>query len=137
MQQNDTRMKKVYFLFSLFIILIISTSWGCTHYDSNKVNNELIQGKWLLIDVDRELYDSVKVDYAKELTFLIFKNNECIQYMPDWMDTLKFTFAIDNYKLHLYKDSTPFRTLTINSLSSDSLTLSVKENEWVYKKTEQ
>jgi len=101
------------------------------------VNNELIQGKWLLIDVDRELYDSVKVDYAKELTFLIFKNNECIQYMPDWMDTLKFTFAIDNYKLHLYKDSTPFRTLTINSLSSDSLTLSVKENEWVYKKTEQ
>lgn len=129
-------MKKNYFLIIWSITFIIATSWSCTPYDSNKVNYELIQGKWLLMDVDRELYDSVTVDYTKELTFLVFKDHDCIQYMPDWMDTLKFTFAIENYKLHLYKDSALFRSLTINSLSADSLILSVKENEWIYKKAE-
>lgn len=106
----------------------------CTPYNADKVNNSLIQGKWILTDVDRAVYDSINVDYNKERTYLIFDGDKCAQHMSDWEDTLNFRFTIHNYELNLYKDDTPFRSLDIDALSKDSLVLSIADNKWVYKK---
>ena len=119
------------FLFAVFLL------YACTPYNADKVNTGLIQGKWELTDVDREVYDSINVDYNNERTYLVFDGDEFIQYMSDWKDTLNFRFTIHNYELNLYKGDDPFRSLDIDALTNDSLVLSFAENKWVYKKTEQ
>jgi hypothetical protein len=124
----------------IYIIILFLTGYllcGCTPYNADKVNSGLIQGKWILADVDRAIYDSVNVDYNKERTYLIFDGDKCTQYMSDRKDSMNFRFTIHNYELNLYKDDVPFRSLDIETLSKDSLVLSVTENKWVYKKAEQ
>ena len=49
---------------------------GCTPYNADKVNTSLIQGKWILADVDRTIYDNVDVDYNKDRTYLIFDGDK-------------------------------------------------------------
>jgi hypothetical protein len=107
---------------------------GCTPYNADKANTGLIQGKWTLTGVNRTTYDTVKVDYNEERTYLIFEGNKCAQYMSDWEDTLNFIFIIHNYELSLYKDDELLRRLDIEALSNDSLILSVAEDKWIYKK---
>ncbi|MBK5721931.1 hypothetical protein JGH11_13710 [Dysgonomonas sp. Marseille-P4677] len=119
------------------ILISIFTFVNCTPYNSDKVNTDLIQGKWLLIEADRSVYDTVEVDYTKDLTYLIFEEDRCRQYMSDWKDTMEFIYTIHNYELTLYKDSIPFRMLDIKTLTSDSLVLSFKDDKWEYKKLEQ
>lgn len=130
-------MEKVCITTKVFILIFTFVFTGCTPYDSDKVNTGLIQGKWMLIEADRAIYDSVEVNYTKELTVLIFEGNRCRQYMSDWKDTIEFRYAIHNYELELYKDSMPFRKLIIATLAPDSMILSFKEDSWKYKKIEQ
>ncbi|WP_051697679.1 hypothetical protein [Prevotella sp. 10(H)] len=124
---------------SIAILFILGICiYSCTPYDSDRVNTGLIQGKWVLADAERTvMYDTVNVDYNKELTFLIFEGNKCSQHMSDIKDTIDFTFVIRNYELRLYKDDKPFRKLDIDLLSADSLILSVTDNIWIYKKAGQ
>ncbi len=124
----------------IYIITLSLTGYlfcGCTPYNADKVNTSLIQGKWILTNVDRVIYDSINVDYNKERTYLIFEGDKCAQHMSDLKDTLNFRFTIHNYELSLYIDDTPFRSLDIDALSKDSLVLSLADNKWVYKKAEQ
>lgn len=113
--------------------------WGivaCTPYDSNKVNNELIQGKWQLIDVDHEVYDTIAVDYSRELTYLAFVGDTCTQYMPDLRDTLMWAFTIHDYRLILLKDSSSIIRFEIDSLTDRTLVLSHDASEHIYRKVE-
>ncbi|SBV93932.1 hypothetical protein [uncultured Dysgonomonas sp.] len=125
------------YVYIITLFLTVYLFCGCTPYNADKVNTSLIQGKWILTDVDRVIYDSINVDYNKERTYLIFEGDKCAQHMSDWKDTLTFRFTIHNYELNLYKDDAPFRSLDIDALSQDSLVLSAGENKWVYKKAEQ
>ncbi|MDR2954479.1 MAG: hypothetical protein LBV43_05315 [Prevotella sp.] len=124
-------------LFSLFIITTIYLFAACTPYNSNEANIRMIQGTWLLQDVEHSVLDTVTVDYNEERTYLIFKGSDCIQYMPDLQDTLKFTFAIRDYKLILFRDSLILNTLHIDTLTNESLILSHEKSERVYKRIQE
>lgn len=119
----------------IFFVSIIYFS-ACTPYNSDKVNHQLIQGKWELVGVDHIAYDSIGIDYTKEQTLLIFDDNECIQIMTDIKDTMRFSFSIKNYDLSLYKDSILITSLGISALSQDSLALNLNGREHEYKKIE-
>lgn len=84
-----------------------------------------------------QVLDTVEVDYARELTFLVFEGDKCTQLMPDLKDTVHFTFVIHDYYLKLYKDSTLINNLNIDSLTQDKLILSQKKSEHIYKKIRQ
>lgn len=124
---------------SIIIVACLSvlfTIAACTPYDSNRVNKELVQGKWQLVDVEHELYDTIAVDYASELTYLIFEEDTCIQYMPDLNDTLKLMFSIRDFQLAFIKDSLVVSKFNIDSLTDYKLVLSQSEGERVYKRVE-
>jgi len=131
-------MKK--FIYTVITVLsIIFTFSVCTPYNSNKVNYEMIQGKWILVDAHHaeKRIDTAFLDFEKEQTILLFEDNKCFQYMPYINDTLTFTFYINDYKLSLYKDSVPVNTFGIIALTQDSLILLNNTTLRKYKKTEQ
>ncbi len=107
------------------VILILFLFSFCTPYNSNKVNYEMIQGKWLLTNSKHAKVeiDTVFIDFEKEQIMLTFEDNKCTQYMPYMNDTLEFTFYIDDYKLALYKDTSWINTFGIVALTQDSLIL--------------
>lgn len=118
-------------LFLIFSFLLFS----CKPYNSNKVNTTLIEGRWLLVDVDSKKFDSITVDYTTELTYLIFRGDSCIQQLIDIDETSYFTFSVNNFYLNLMKDSAIVSSLRIDKLTSDSLVLSTGANDvWRYKK---
>lgn len=119
------------------IIFILLSIVSCTYYNSDKVNMKMIQGKWQLVDVEHNIYDTVSVDYTKEQTYLIFEDDKCTQYMPDLKDTLKLNFSIRDYQLAFIKDSTLISVFSIDSLTEQTLILSHETNERIYKKVEQ
>lgn len=108
----------------------------CTPYDSNKVNKELLNGKWVLTDVDHSNYDTIKVDYTNELTYLLFKQDSCIQVMPDLQDTSYFSFRVHNYEIQLLQKNNPVGRLEIDILTKDSLVLLRDSNRYQYKRIE-
>lgn len=119
---------------TISVLLFIAS---CTYYNSDKVNTKMIQGKWQLIDVEHNIYDTVSVDYTKEQTYLIFEDDRCTQYMPDLKDTLHLIFSIRDYQLAFFKDSTLVSVFSIDSLTEQTLILSHETNERIYKKIEQ
>lgn len=110
---------------TILILSALLTLSVCTPYNSNKVNYETIQGKWMLVDAHHamEKVDTVFMDFEKEQTILLFEDNKCTQYMSYMNDTLTFTFYIDDYKLALYKDTVPINVFGIVALTQDSLIL--------------
>lgn len=131
---QENQMQKIIYIITISVLLIT-----CTSYDSNKVNTNLIQGKWQLIDTENhsDALDTVLIDYSTEITYLTFDGTRCTQYMPDLADTLKFTFSIHDYKLMLYKDNVLVNKLDIDSLSSEKLILSQNKGGHIYKKIRQ
>lgn len=124
---------------TIFITAIVCIFIGCTSYNSNKVNTELIQGKWQLVDIEHfsHQYDTLSIDYLEEITFLVFDGDKCTQYMPDLGDTLNLTFSILDYKLMLYKGEVCINKLNIDSLTSERLVLSQEDSEHIYTKIRQ
>jgi len=119
-----------------FISIIFSL---CTPYNSNKVNTDLIQGRWLLVDSEhaKQEFDTLFIDYEKERIILNFDQNKCIQYLPYMQDTLVFDFYIHNYKLSISKGNIPVNTFGIVALTKDSLILLNNTTLRKYIKTEQ
>lgn len=114
-----------------FVICVIVS---CTPYNSNRVNEQLIQGKWQLMDVEHDVYDIISVDYTKEQTYLEFEGDSCIQYMPDLKDTLMLFFSIRDYQLAFFHDSLMVSRFSIDSLNEKKLVLSHNSNQRVYMK---
>jgi hypothetical protein len=118
-------------LLALFTCLLLC----CKPYDSDKANHKFIQGKWMLVDVERNLFDTVKVDYDKQITYLIFSGDKCSQQMVDLNETSEYTFTIRNFELNLRTDSVLNNSLHIDMLTADSLILSKGDDSlWKYKK---
>ncbi|MDR1090467.1 MAG: hypothetical protein LBL79_05260 [Prevotella sp.] len=89
----------------------------------------------MLADAKRDLFDTVKVDYDKQITYLIFSGDKCSQEMVDLNEISDYTFTISNFELNLYTDSMLNNTLHINLLTADSLILSKGDDSlWKYKK---
>ncbi|MDR1708028.1 MAG: hypothetical protein LBR46_08480 [Prevotella sp.] len=89
----------------------------------------------MLVDADRELFDSVNIDYDKQITYLVFNGDKCSQQMVDLNEISDYTFTIQDFDLNLYTDSVLNNTLHIDMLTADSLILSKGENSlWKYKK---
>lgn len=121
-------------LLTLFTSLLLC----CKPYNSDKANHKLIQGKWMLVDAKRGLLDTVKVDYDKQITYLVFNGDKCSQQMVDLNETSEYTFTISDFELNLHTDSVLNNTLHINLLTADSLILSKGDDSlWKYKKIEQ
>lgn len=121
------------------ILLILSCSLllCCKPYNSDEANYRFIQGKWMLVDADRDLFDTINVDYNKQITYLIFNGNKCSQQMVDLNETSDYIFTIKDFELNLYTDSVLNNSLHIDMLTADSLILSKGENSlWKYKKIE-
>jgi hypothetical protein len=127
-------------IINIIIISVVCIAYllgGCKRFDSDATNRKLIQGKWKLVDVERESYDSIRIDYDIQSTYLVFDRNDCTQLMPE-MDTSNYTFSIHNYTLFLYKDSIFDNRLDINTLTEDSLILSQGiTNHWKYRRVEE
>jgi hypothetical protein len=120
---------------TIFFILFTSLLLCCKPYNSDEANHKLIQGKWMLVDADRELFDSVNIDYDKQITYLVFNGDKCSQQMVDLNEISDYTFTIQDFDLNLYTDSVLNNTLHIDMLTADSLILSKGENSlWKYKK---
>lgn len=119
--------------------LLVTLFSFCTPYDSDKVNYRLIQGTWILADSehDNSAIDTVKVDYSKEKTLLVFEEGRCVQLMPDLKDTINFTYQIKSFDLRLYRDDVPNSTFNITLLTADSLILTAGESAMVYIKERQ
>lgn len=127
-------MKYLYVIIISFLVAYVIVS--CTPYNSNEVNKQLIQGKWLLMDVEHDVYDTISVDYIREETYLSFEGDSCIQYMPDLKDTLNLSFSIKDYQLAFFKDSLIVGKFSIDSLTDKKLILSHDLSERVYLKVE-
>lgn len=116
-------------IFTGFIALLFS----CKPYNSDEANHKLIQGKWMLVDVERGALDSVKVDYYKQVTYLTFEGNKCSQQMIDLNEVSNYSFSIRDFRLDLYSDSLLSSSLNIDMLTTDSLILSKGNNSvWKY-----
>lgn len=124
------------FLSSVIIMLLFSL---CTPYNSDKANYKLIQGRWMLVDVNHSeiILDTVRIDYNKNQTILVFEKNKLTQYMNDLNDTTDFTFVIRDYKLAIFRDSVATNVFIIRKLTGDSLILEYEKGERIYKKTGQ
>ncbi|MDU1889428.1 MAG: hypothetical protein E6767_01955 [Dysgonomonas sp.] len=129
-------MHKVRIKLGIVSLLIIAISYCCTPYNSDKVNTELLQGKWVLTDVNDSVLDTINVDYTKELTFLLFSKDSCIQIMPDIKDTTFLSFNVHNYKLNFFSNNKQINQLQIDVLTKDSLVLSQYQNWHKYKRAE-
>ena len=123
--------------FNRLILSILFTSLllCCKPYNSDEANQKLIQGKWMLVDADRDLLDTIKVDYNKQVTYLVFTGNKCSQQMVDLNETTDYTFTISDFDLNLHTDSVLDNKLHIDLLTADSLILSKGDKSlWKYKK---
>ncbi|NDV94230.1 hypothetical protein D0T84_04760 [Dysgonomonas sp. 521] len=121
----------------ILVILYLLTISSCKPYNSDEVNNRMIQGKWRLVDIEREQSDTVNEDLEQQEVFLIFDGNKCTQDMVGLITT-EYTFSIHNYTLMLYKDSVFDNNLYINTLTSDSLIFTKGADQvMIYKKMEQ
>jgi hypothetical protein len=119
----------------ILLILFTGLLLCCKPYNSDEANHKFIQGKWMLADAKRDLFDTVKVDYDKQITYLIFSGDKCSQEMVDLNEISDYTFTISNFELNLYTDSMLNNTLHINLLTADSLILSKGDDSlWKYKK---
>ncbi|MDR0825129.1 MAG: hypothetical protein LBN74_08555 [Prevotella sp.] len=119
------------------LVCIVCLLGSCKRYDGDATNRKLIQGKWKLVDVEHEYYDSIRIDYDKQSTYLVFDRSDCTQLMPG-TDTSYYTFSIHNYTLFLYIDSIFDNRLDISVLTSDSLILSRGiANRWKYRRMEE
>lgn len=119
------------------IVALICILSSCKHFDSDALNRQQIQGRWRLVDVERKAYDSVKIDYSQQVTYLIFDGDKCVQDMIG-LKTSNYRFSIHNYMLTLYVDSVFDNRLEINTLTADSLILTQgKDSRWEYIKMEQ
>ena len=114
------------------IIILICCSAGCKRFNSDEFNQQMIQGKWRLMDVKRKAYDSIMIDYNQQVTYLVFDGNNCTQEMVG-LTTSNYTFSIHNYTLTLYADSVFDNKLEINTLTKDSLIFTQGRNsKWKY-----
>lgn len=123
---------------TIFFLGLVTLLCCCTPYNSDSANLKLIQGKWILVDVKRDAYDSVEVDYNKQITYLTFEGDTCIQELVDLAESSKYSFTIQNFNLNLYKASALDNSLNISLLTSDSLILSKgNDGTWRYLKIKQ
>lgn len=121
----------------MMIIILICCSAGCKRFNSDEFNQQMIQGKWRLMDVKRKAYDSIMIDYNQQVTYLVFDGNKCTQEMIG-LTTSNYTFSIHNYTLTLYVDSVFENKLEINTLTKDSLIFTQGRNsKWKYIRMEQ
>lgn len=109
---------------------------ACKPYDANEVNRQLLQGKWILTDANYPNKDSIEINYSKEITYLTFKQDSCIEYLYNLENETRYKFDVDDYTLKLFQDSIIVGQLEILALSGDSLILG-GQSEWYrkYKKT--
>lgn len=116
-------------LFITIIIGIISTS--CSYYDSNAVNKNLLQGRWILKATDK---DSAFVNYHGDSILFIFKGDTCTERIINTEHEENYLMKINNYQLELSLNTDIVDRFNIIFLSSDSLVLGKNKNWWQYKK---
>lgn len=123
---------------SLTLIFILSL-FSCTPFDSNKLNKELIQGRWIQEQIFTENGDSIVIpeDYHSKNT-LYFWGDSCHEVLED-IDTVSdrlFRFDINSYILSLDEKDYPINYLKIAKLTEDSLILQLNSRVYKYKKIE-
>lgn len=123
---------------TVLLLTLITLLHCCTPYNSDDANFKMIQGKWMLVDVDRDAYDSVEVDYNQQITYLTFERDTCIQELVDLGESSKYSFTIQNFNLSLFQNSVLDNSLNIDLLTPDSLILSRgNDGVWRYLKIKQ
>lgn len=121
------------FLFVFFLFTIIA----CTPYDSNKVNTNLLQGKWLKIDKYQIKNDTLAIPATlMDTTSLTFDRKSCSEYIFELKTTSTFNYKIQNYRLFLYRNDTLVNWFSIKSLANDSLVIEQGGIQLKYKKIE-
>lgn len=122
------------------ILLFVSCLFlYCTPYDSNEANRQIIQGKWMLVDLKRSsAFDSLSVDFLEQQTYLVFEDSLFSQKFVDLEQIETYKFKIKNFRLGLFDNDLLVQELDIDKLTKDSLILSQKADSsiWVYKKAE-
>lgn len=118
----------------LFIILCLYGA--CTPYDGNKVNNDLLQGEWMMVDMYYILSDSTIVSEYKpnDSILLQFDGNEYLEYIRSENKRINLKYNVLDYRILLYKDSSIYDWTNIDILTPDSLVLSKANKIWQYKK---
>lgn len=120
-------------LFFIFIGILPA----CTPFDSNKANKKLLQGNWVLYDLDAQLGDdTVFVNYIQDTAIIIFEKDSCYDYFVKTNVLNSYSFAIDNYELSTYINDSLITKLDILALSDDSLVLGRKSVKFKYRKFE-
>lgn len=120
------------------ILFIISISFACVPYDSNKTNTKLLQGKWLMSDMYYIASDSSVIDEyePKDSIILYFEENNYWEYLSSNAKNTSLNFEVSDYRIVFYKDSSIFDWTNINLLTPDSLVLSKANRTWRYTKFE-
>lgn len=118
------------FLFFIFLL------YACKPYDSDEVNRQLLQGKWMLLKPDYADRDSVASGIGQEYTYLSFDADTCREDMPDLHIRSTYIFKVNDFTLNLYARDSLINTLRILRLTNDSLTLSKDADRWRYKRVE-
>lgn len=125
--------------FTSILLLISCLFYCCKPYDTNEANKQLVQGKWMLVDLKRAgIPDSLSVDFNDQKTILIFKDSLFTQQLVDLDQVENYQFRINNYRLGLFENSLLVQELSIDKLTKDSLILTQKADSsiWKYKKIE-
>lgn len=107
----------------LILFLVIYCFYYCTPFDSNKLNQDLIQGLWIqteiiTLDQDSTLFAGNELQNINAT--LVFNNDSCIETI-DSTKTRKYSFEIKDYFIKLEEKGKPDTYLVINKLTKDSL----------------
>lgn len=118
-------------------MLILFSIAACTPYDSNKVNTNLLQGKWLKIDRFQIKNDTLaNPTTLMDTTALTFDKESCSEYIFELKTTNTFSYKVQNYRLFLYRNDTLVNWFSIKTLANDSLVIEQAGIQLKYKKIE-
>lgn len=121
---------------TLILLLLLSCVVACTPYNSDKVNKQLLQGRWLMQDTYYISSDSSIIsEYSPgDSIILLFDEDRYKEYFSNGGKEINLRFDISDYRIMFYKDSSIFDWTNIDVLSPDSLVLSKANRIWQYKK---
>lgn len=122
------RKKLIYIICSL--ILCVS----CKNFDSDSLNRTLIQGNWEQVQITYpdEQGETLITESPQDATLLQFREDSCIEVIPDVNQKKYFTYQIKSYILQLKEGEGKSNVLSISKLTEDSLILQNKYQTWKY-----
>ncbi len=119
------------------LFLGVFVFFTCTPYNSSETNRKMLQGHWVLYDLDIAVQDDTAFySNMRDTAIIIFERDSCYDFFVKPNVLLSYSFNVDNYEISTYVNDSLISKSEILALSNDSLVLEKKNVKFKYKKFE-